>query len=104
MSGQSYTYLARATPDYFHGRKYYGVTFPDIPDSYFEADNLHQMQDFGRDVLAIYLANIKINKKATPEPRYRRRNDLKRDGQIAITISQADLEAKIKELSARKHK
>ena len=102
-SGRSYTYLARATPTYFHGRKYYGVTFPDIPKSYFEADNLPELQEFGRDFLALYLANIKINKKAMPEPKYHRRNDLKRDRQISITVSQEDLETKIKELSRRKH-
>lgn len=103
-SGRSYTYLARATPTYFHGRKYYVVTFPDFSGSYLEADNLPQLQGFAKDALTRYIAHIRKNKKALPEPRYKRRNDLKRDRQIPITVSQEDLEAIIKEISAQKHK
>ena len=50
---RTYTYLARATPDYFDGRRYYVATFPDFPESFLEANSLHQLQEMGREVLAM---------------------------------------------------
>src|SRR3989344_3163839 len=101
---QTYTYVARIVPRYFHTRKHYVLTFPDIPSTAIdtvESPLLGQIKDMATGVLIDYLSQLLKDNQPFPKQKYRQRSDLKKIKQFRCTVTQQNLEQRLREDSTK---